>query len=424
VKNKKQPSRRQATVLRQLVELIPSYLVPKLARVHGVDRRARTFSPWSHVVALLYAQMAHALSLNDVCDALRLWATPLRALRGASAPSRNNLSHANKTRDCAMAEDLFWKVLGHLQGTFPAFGRGPTKGLAWRFHRTIHVVDATVIQLVASCLDWAKHRRRKAAAKCHLRLSLRSLLPGFVVIDTAREHDSRRARQLCAGLREGEIVLFDKGYYELAHFQELEETTIDKSDPDCVWRKRLVQVRNYQNENPDLTKPLNALVATKPVFQIWSPVAAVALLVKLEMPFRLYQVRMLDSGESDHNRIEIDHDGESAFLKGKGTTLENIEHREQPMFRWSENQNRQRLLDGLLKPDRGRVSQHQGVFVKCHDHKVGDFVGFFINTNKTADIDKEWHHRGYHIRWQHNSLHRWLVKLRNWQEKYAIGITA
>jgi hypothetical protein len=45
VKNKKQPSHRQATVLRQLVELIPSYLVPKLARVHGVDRQARTFSP-------------------------------------------------------------------------------------------------------------------------------------------------------------------------------------------------------------------------------------------------------------------------------------------------------------------------------------------------------------------------------------------
>jgi hypothetical protein len=35
-------------------------------------RQARTFSPWSHVVARLYAEMAHALSLNDVCDALRL----------------------------------------------------------------------------------------------------------------------------------------------------------------------------------------------------------------------------------------------------------------------------------------------------------------------------------------------------------------
>ena len=244
MKNKNQPSRRQATVLRQLVELIPSYLVPKVARIHGVDRQARTFSPWSHVVALLYAQLAHALSLNDVCDALRLWATPLRALRGASPPSRNNLSHANKTRDCAMAENIFWKVLDHLQSTFPAFSRGPTKGLAWRFHRTIHVVDATVIQLVASCLDWAKHRRRKAAAKCHLRLSLRSLLPGFVVIDTAREHDSRRARQLCAGLREGEIVLFDKGYYELAHFRELAERGISfvtraKDNLACRVKKRL-----------------------------------------------------------------------------------------------------------------------------------------------------------------------------------------
>ena len=244
MKNKKQPSRRQATVLRQLVELIPSYLVPKLARVHGVDRQSRTFSPWSHVVALLYAQMAHALSLNDVCDGLRLWATPLRALRGASAPSRNNLSHANKTRDCAMAEDLFWRVLGHLQSTFPTFGHGRTKGLAWRFHRTIHVVDATVIQLVASCLDWAKHRRRKAAAKCHMRLSLRSMLPGFVVIDAAREHDNRRARQLCAGLHEGEIVLFDKGYYELAHFRELAERGISfvtraKDNIACRVKKRL-----------------------------------------------------------------------------------------------------------------------------------------------------------------------------------------
>ena len=36
---------------------------------------------------------------------------PLSALRGATAPSRNNLSHANKRRDAALAEWLFWAVL-------------------------------------------------------------------------------------------------------------------------------------------------------------------------------------------------------------------------------------------------------------------------------------------------------------------------
>ena len=104
MKNSKslRPNQRKTSILRQLIELIPTHLVAKLAREHGVDKHARTFTPWSHVVALLYAQLAHALSLNDVCDALKLWTTPLRALRGATPPSRNNLSHANKTRDCAM----------------------------------------------------------------------------------------------------------------------------------------------------------------------------------------------------------------------------------------------------------------------------------------------------------------------------------
>ena len=220
-KNPRQPNPAQRTILRQLVELIPGYLVPKLAREHGIDGQARRFSPWSHVVALLYAQLSHALSLNDVCDGLGAWASPLRTLRGATPPARNTFSHANRTRDCAMAQALFWRVLADLQQRFPRFGQGSVRGLAWRFRRTIHVVDATVIQLVASCLDWAEHNHRKAAAKCHVRLSLRSLLPSFVVVGSAHQSELSQVRALCAGLRRGEIVLFDRGYHHIAHFWEL-----------------------------------------------------------------------------------------------------------------------------------------------------------------------------------------------------------
>jgi hypothetical protein len=208
-------------VLRQLVELIPAYLVPKVARKFGVDEQARTFSPFSHVLALLYAQLSRALSLNDVCDALQMMATPLKAMRGATAPSRNALSHANKTRDCGMAEALFWAVVSHLQNSFPAFHRGTNPRHAARFRRSIHIIDATVVQLVASCVDWANHNRRKAAIKCHMRLNLRSLLPSFAFIDSAREHDVQHVRKLCAGLQRGEVVLCDKGYHLLAHFYEL-----------------------------------------------------------------------------------------------------------------------------------------------------------------------------------------------------------
>jgi uncharacterized protein DUF4372 len=35
----------------------------------GVDSMARSFSTWSHVVGMLFAQLTHAIGLNDVCDA-------------------------------------------------------------------------------------------------------------------------------------------------------------------------------------------------------------------------------------------------------------------------------------------------------------------------------------------------------------------
>lgn len=219
------PTRGQFSVLRQICNFIPPHLVAKLARETGVEEKARTFSPWSHVVAMIYGQLTHAVSLNDVCDSLRLNKGALAAVRGATPPSRNAFSHANKHRDAGLAEQLFWKVHAHLGSISPGFvgGRGHGRRLAWRFKRTIQVVDATVIQLVANCMDWAKHRRRKAAAKCHLRLDLQSFLPRFAIVDVAREHDISRAEELCAGLRAGEVVIMDRGYVDYRHLHRLDE---------------------------------------------------------------------------------------------------------------------------------------------------------------------------------------------------------
>jgi len=215
------PTRSSFSLLHQLCNLIPAHLVPKLARDTGVIKRSRTFTPWSHVVSLLYAQLTHAISLNDVCDALRLHSGPLSAVRGATPPSKNALSTANRERSAQMAQDLFYAVLGHLEKLHPGFGRERRPRFAFRFKRVIHLVDATIIQLVARCLDWAKHRRRKAAAKCHRRLDLQTFLPRFALVDTAGEHESLRAREVCAGVRAGEIVIFDKACVGFTHLADL-----------------------------------------------------------------------------------------------------------------------------------------------------------------------------------------------------------
>jgi hypothetical protein len=173
-------------------------------------------------VALVHAQLTHSIGLNDVCDSLRLHSGPLSSIRGATPPSRNNLSHANKTRSAELPEKLFWSALDHLGNISPEFLSGKAgKHFARRFKRTIHVIDSSTIPLIASCMDWAKHRRRKAAAKLHLRLDLQSFLPRFAIVDTAKHNDNKRARELCAGIKAGEIVLFDKAYVDFEHLADL-----------------------------------------------------------------------------------------------------------------------------------------------------------------------------------------------------------
>jgi hypothetical protein len=216
------PTKHYTNTLHQLCKLIPSHLTEKLARKHGVDKKARTFTPWSHVVSLLFAQLTHSIGLNDVCDSLRHHAPKLATIRGAVPPSRNTLSHANKHRNSDMMEELFWEVLKDLQQVSPGFGpAGRYRGLPHRFKRSVQAIDSSTITLVANCMDWAQHRRRKAAAKIHLRLNLQSFLPAFAIIEEASHHDDTRAMALCAGLQAGEIAVFDKAYVNFANLFNL-----------------------------------------------------------------------------------------------------------------------------------------------------------------------------------------------------------
>ena len=248
------PTKHYTNTLHQLCKLIPSHLTQKLARKHGVDKKARTFTPWSHVVSLLFAQLTHAIGLNDVCDTLRHHMAKLSTIRGAVPPSRNTLSHANKNRNSDMMEELFWTTLGHLQKLSPGFAQqGPYKALPHRFKKAIHAIDSTTIALVANCMDWAKHRRRKAAAKMHLRLNLQSFLPAFAIIEEASHHDDTRALALCAGLEAGEIAVFDKAYVHFANLFHLTEREIS-------WVTRAKDNLRYHVCRKRLCKPAGNII--------------------------------------------------------------------------------------------------------------------------------------------------------------------
>jgi hypothetical protein len=209
---------------------------------------------------------------------LQLHSGPLSTIRAAAPPSRNGLSNANRQRSAAMPEKLFWSVLDHLKTQSPGFASGRGRGPAFRFKVPIHTIDTTVMELVANCMDWAKHRRRKAAAKTHLRLNLQTLLPEFVIVDTAAEHDNKRAREVCAGLKSGEIALFDKGFVDFEHLRDLDQRgvfwvsrakenmayevvrTMPASKDPKILRDEVIMLSNENKPAPELMRRVVALV--------------------------------------------------------------------------------------------------------------------------------------------------------------------
>lgn len=154
----------------------------------------------------------------------------------------------------------------------------------------------------------------------------------------------------------------------------VDPTLIDPKDPDCVARQRTA------------TKTEIAKGYPSEVWELWSPVRAVALYIKLELPLRTFQVRMLDSGEADTWRY-IHSPGGGGFVFNHG-----------PLATGSEKRPSQR-----------------GVFHRSSHEKE---AGFYINTNKTADINKAEGDKGYVIPWANDEVLYWLEKLRNWQERY------
>lgn len=153
---------------------------------------------------------------------------------------------------------------------------------------------------------------------------------------------------------------------------EVDRRLIDKNDKDCIWRTRQVGRKPVGQRSPVMTT----------IYEIWSPVSAMTLFVKLHLPLRTYQVRMLDSGEADSMR----------YTNGE----------------WTKNR-KAFALNQCSK----------GVFRRFVDNATGVVsTGLYISTNKTADQNKDEFERGYEIPWQYEDVLYWLEKLRNWQEKY------
>ncbi|HEJ6043302.1 TPA: hypothetical protein SL824_000578 [Pseudomonas aeruginosa] len=151
----------------------------------------------------------------------------------------------------------------------------------------------------------------------------------------------------------------------------VEESVIDRNDPNCIWRKVEKADRRVDGKRE--------LVDS---YQVWSPVRFVALYTLLRFPLRGQQILWLDSGEGDKEIAVLDAENGGV--------------------RWKEN---------ALAVARtcGKKRRPQGVVQRGHN----DAPRLYVTTNKTGRGQG-----GYSVDWIPDDLLYWLLLLRDWQVKY------
>jgi len=120
---------------------------------------------------------------------------------------------------------------------------------------------------------------------------------------------------------------------------------------------------------------------------IWCPVRTLAILMKLELPERTFQVRVCNSGEADEENYDVVSNS------------------------WFRNEH---ILAGQTP-----YGKSMGLPRRIKDFRVNSsFTGLYFNTNKTGDLGKAASDRGHVIPWQNEQVLQIADEMRRWQERY------
>src|SRR5450432_3614352 len=107
------------TIMSQLLVHIPRHDFQTLVSQWNGDRYVKKFTTWNQFTTLLYAQAGDKQSLRDIEQGLSAQSGKLYHLGFTDPVRRSTLSEANATRNWAIYQGLFERLLARCQAISP-----------------------------------------------------------------------------------------------------------------------------------------------------------------------------------------------------------------------------------------------------------------------------------------------------------------
>jgi hypothetical protein len=209
------PMNTQPSVFAQIMSFLPLDEFRKCVRRYQGDYRIRRFSCLDQFFCLAFAQLTYRESLRDIVSCLQTMRSRLYHMGIRGRVSRNNLAHANETRD--------WRIFADFASVLIAEARRlyGDEDIGLDLENAVYAFDSTTINVCLSLFPWARFQKRQGAIKLHTLLDLRGSIPSFIQMTDGLTHDVRVLDDL--PIEPAAFYILDRGYLDFSRLYTLHE---------------------------------------------------------------------------------------------------------------------------------------------------------------------------------------------------------
>jgi len=201
--------RHKNSVFHDLLKRIPWAAFERLVDEHEADKHVRRLSTKSQFVALLYGQLAGAVSLREIVCGLESHSARLYHV-GAKPVSRSTLADANRLRPSPVFAGLFARMTAMA-------GRGLRRAVG----EATYLIDATGVRLSGAGSQWAQFSHQACGAKVHIVYDADAEQPIYAAVTPANVNDITAAKAM--PIEPGATYVFDLGYYDFGWWARMDE---------------------------------------------------------------------------------------------------------------------------------------------------------------------------------------------------------
>jgi len=200
-------------IFSQLTEFLPRRVFDGIVENYDGNKKVRSFTCWNQMLCMLFGQLTSRDSMRDLLLSLEAHKLKYYHLGFGKSVSRTNLGKANRNRDYKIFEEFASVLIAEARNSYYK------NDFEINIKGNVYAFDSSTIDLCLSVFWWAEFRKRKGGIKLHTLYDVKTSIPSFILITTAKVHDVNAMDYL--EYEQGSFYIFDRGYVDFSRLYRI-----------------------------------------------------------------------------------------------------------------------------------------------------------------------------------------------------------